>query len=712
MAAPPDIRQRRRRAAAEVERQLELEALRVENENESSDANEQGSSDSLSDADDEESSDNSHRDDDSEGRVNDSEAGHDGFDDHEEGGAGAEEAQGDNENNDHENNDLRGNEDGSDDDGNVFELIPCNGAPQNVPHEENLLNNFKRWGQRGVSFKKVDELLHILHPLHPDLPLCSKTLLGTPRRSELRNLGNGLFWYKGILTNLEQRVDRQYLYQQNNELLMDVNIDGLDPFSSSELAIWPILGRLYNQKEPFIIAAYCGKEKLSRNELGGFLDEYVDEVSRYIRDGVRLFDQNVSFGIRHYILDAQARALVKCIIGHNGIFGCEKCETQGIWFMNRTVFLDMDAPLRSDQSFSNRSNPRHHTGQSPLEQIPTNMISSFRLDSMHLVAAGVKKRWLKFVLGVPNKRRGKLREAEVLELNAKILRLAIHVPSNFNRRPRTFKNYARFKCTELRRILLYDGLAIFRGCDYHLWKSYVLLQCGIYILSSPSLVQTMTDVANVILRQFVTHAQTYFGPQFVVYNVHSLAHLADECREHGTLDSFSAYPFESYLGVIKELLRSYNKPLHQIFNRDHERDGHLIQSVPEDNADITLINQRHDYEDEVEGVYYAKIKFCQTVLAVNEADCCFESTDGHILVLANIVYTPAGRVVFICHKFLLLDDYYTYPLKSSSIGIFKVGELDAAKTIIDSSKFLRKHVLFPIGADMHVSIPLLHTEGN
>lgn len=39
----------------------------------------------------------------------------------------------------------------------------------------------------------------------------------------------------------------------------------------------------------------------------------------------------------------------------------------------------------------------------------------------------------------------------------------------------------------------------------------------------------MNDHANQLLRTFITHAATIYGNKFVVYNVHTLCHLAEEC---------------------------------------------------------------------------------------------------------------------------------------------------------------------------------------
>lgn len=69
------------------------------------------------------------------------------------------------------------------------------------------------------------------------------------------------------------------------------------------------------------------------------------------------------------------------------------------------------------------------------------------------------------------------------------------------------------------------------------------------------------DYANELLRTFISYFAAIYGQKFVVYNVHSLCHLASECKIHGKLDDFSAFQFENKLQSIKASLRSGYKPL-------------------------------------------------------------------------------------------------------------------------------------------------------
>lgn len=61
---------------------------------------------------------------------------------------------------------------------------------------------------------------------------------------------------------------------------------------------------------------------------------------------------------------------------------------------NRQTYVDLDAPIRTDEDFQNQIQPHHHTGVSPLLRLNTQMISQFHLESMHLVYEGVFKRLL------------------------------------------------------------------------------------------------------------------------------------------------------------------------------------------------------------------------------------------------------------------------------------------------------------------------------
>ena len=81
---------------------------------------------------------------------------------------------------------------------------------------------------------------------------------------------------------------------------------------------------------------------------------------------------------------------------------------------------------------------------------------------------------------------------------------------------------------------------------------------GIYLLANLSFCSTFTDYARRLLVHFVQQFSELYGSHLVVYNIHGLIHLPDVVRNHGPLDSFSAFPFENYLGKVKKVSQKAN----------------------------------------------------------------------------------------------------------------------------------------------------------
>ncbi|KAK3929696.1 Nucleolar MIF4G domain-containing protein 1-like protein [Frankliniella fusca] len=590
----------------------------------------------------------------------------------------------------------------------------CNPAQPAIDDVTYLTNFLSKWAQRGVSFKKVDELLAGLNVLFPQLTKCHKVLLKCPIQDEgFVNIGEGLFWYKGIAENLRERLTAEYLLA-HDEIVVDINIDGLDLFKSSQISFWPILGCLKGQRTPFIIACYCGVGHPS--DLEFFMQKFIQESNNLQDNGFEFANTPFPFKLDNFILDAPARALVKCCTGHCSKVACEKCTIVGVRKYNRTVFqspvaserigsfagrwgsavfvgVDDEGEPRTDESFARRDQPGHHNGTSPSERdLGIKMVSQFRLDlhrketaeELHIrnqnQEAGIRQPRFR-----PN---GKITAAAKTAIDNAIYDIAPSIPSDFNRRPRSLHYVHFLKSTEWRRMLLYDGIRILKGnIPRNTYKHFLLLHCGMYILSSPKLVkeEIMLEAAELMLNEFVTLSVEVFDASFPVYNVHSLTHLVDECRLHGEADSFSAYKFENYLGSIKRALRSTHHPLQQLRNRDRECKGWLLQKDRKglDMGKVTLKSLRaadKKVEEQYCGDQYRKIVLLGFTLSPTVADSAFKTVDGDVCILSNIIHCAAdGKIIVSGYLFEDQEDYYTYPIESSRLGILKVKNLQAAK---------------------------------
>ncbi|KAI0217238.1 hypothetical protein LSAT2_030900, partial [Lamellibrachia satsuma] len=160
----------------------------------------------------------------------------------------------------------------------------------------------------------------------------------------------------------------------------------------------------------------------------------------------------------------------------------------------------------------------------------------------------------------------------VRRISQGLISLQKFIPVEFARKCRSLDEMDRWKATEFRQFLLYSGPVVLKGvlCE-QLYKHFLLLFVGIYCLVSPGFCVSHCQYANELLRLFVTQAGQLYGRDVLVYNVHGLIHLAVDVRNFGHLDSYSAFPFENFLGKLKKLVRKPNFPLQQVIRRLSEK---------------------------------------------------------------------------------------------------------------------------------------------
>lgn len=135
------------------------------------------------------------------------------------------------------------------------------------------------------------------------------------------------------------------------------------------------------------------------------------------------------------------------------------------------------------------------------------------------------------------------------------------------RKPRALSEIDRWKATEYRQFLLYTGIVTLKNSlPALLYNNFLVLFVAISILVNPEH-SDYYSYSGEFLMFFVQEFSQIYGRNQIVYNVHSLVHLASDTEHFGSLDSISAFPFENFLGGLKKMVKKAHLPLQQVIRR-------------------------------------------------------------------------------------------------------------------------------------------------
>ena len=392
-----------------------------------------------------------------------------------------------------------------------------------------------------ISQAALGSLLQILRSNDIDLPKDPRTVMHTPKAVKIANVAGGSYYYFGVASSIQDRAGMWSATLCNNcELNLHINVDGLPLSRSSTVQLWPILGRIHEVPncEPFVIAVYGGSEK--PNSVHEFLQDFVAEITELQKNGISVNGKFYAVRLSAVICDAPARAFLKCIKGHCGYNGCERCIQEGDYVNNRMTFPEMDAPARTDEQFALGSYDDHQVALSPLVSLGVGCVTEVPLDYMHLICLGVMRRMIFLWLQGPLKHR--LRSSVVNDISERMLLLRDSIPKEFARRPRSLLEIRHWKATEFRQFLLYTRPIVLQGkLPQHLYCCFMLLSVALNILLSDRLCQSYCSYAKDLLSTCVNNLSNIYGSDILVYNVHSMLHLPEDARRYGALDNISCF---------------------------------------------------------------------------------------------------------------------------------------------------------------------------
>lgn len=575
-------------------------------------------------------------------------------------------------------------------------------ATSNIPTplKEDAASFLQSWYRDfNISHQALSALLKFLNRNgFSELPNDSRSLLQTPKQRDVVSMPPGNYIHIGL-----NKAITFYLKCSEftpSELTIDINIDGVPISKSSNSSFWLILAKLFSENTPqkiFVVGVYHGNKKPAN--FNNFLEPFISEAKTLPQ--FKYNNIHIPINLRCIICDAPARNSCLGNKSYNGYFGCGRCVQEGE-FKTRMTYPELFSEKRSNESFRLKLQPEHHLRDSAFLELPIDMIKQFPVEYQHAVCLGVTKRSVKSWVHGGSKMSVKLRSDDIQKIASRLALIAKWQPSEFQRKCRSFEELHNFKASEFRALILYIlPVAVKDIVAHDVYENMLVLHVAMMILVDPCLCKSHSSVAQELLEYFVKSFGEIYGSDQLVYNVHSLLHMVDDVNLYGSLDNYSAFPFESYMYKIKKMMRKNNDCLSQISNRIEEQ--YLIDTKYKIKNNTQIEFKRKDKTSEI----YKEIRFPGFKIKNTPRDQWFLTSDGNVFKFAHVQRSETGDTVYAC-KIVNKTEFYTRPVSSIEFNVYKSdGKLSE---IVQLDITHVKNKVFAMPLDHHVIFaPLRHS---
>lgn len=400
---------------------------------------------------------------------------------------------------------------------------------------------------------------------------------------------------------------------------------------------------------------------------------------------------------------------VSGVCNFNGKHGCLKCTVVGEYsHRSRTVvFSRVGCPKRNDVDFRLKKYGLHHKYDSPLLQLPIDMIEDFPVgDSLHLIDLGIMKRLL---IGWRDGSFGTYITkwcARDIEKVSQFL-LSCKLPKEIHRKMRALNVLSYWKGSEYRCFLYFLSFIILKdvlcGEAYHHFLTFF---CAITICSNEEYT-IYFRLAEKLLFFFIEHFRDLYGEEHMTSNIHNLSHIIDEVQKFGKLQRFNTYPFENKLNQIKQLMRQGNNPLAQIGKRLNEKNAIELDAIRITNGSqetSPYVKVCRSKDGPISVLFQGSF-----ILSPQWQNKWFLTTKNEVVEIISITSGKEGTICL--NGFCINDvkDVFETPVKSSLFNIYKC----ATNVSKQEKKYQLSHIKCKLVVIEYISeyyfMPLLHT---
>lgn len=247
-------------------------------------------------------------------------------------------------------------------------------------------------------------------------------------------------------------------------------------------------------------------------------------------------------------------------------------------------------------------------------------------------------------------------------------------PAEIHRSIRKLKCLKYWKGTEYRTFLLYIGPIVLKDfLSSEAYHNFLSLFCAVTMLSCNTYLQYI-HIAKCLLEDFIEQFIDIYGIDAISSNVHNACHVVNDVRKFGPLPEISSYPFENFLGHLKSLLRTGNRPLPQLAKRVIELSKFNSFSKTSALPRSPFLKNENRLEkhqlihcDRI----FDTLCICDDFILSNEIkNKWFMTKNNEIISMINATYYKEQICIY-GYPIKEKTDFFEKPIKSSHLNIYK-----------------------------------------
>ena len=321
---------------------------------------------------------------------------------------------------------------------------------------------------------------------------------------------------------------------EQNQLLLNMNIDGVALFKSRKLSVWPIWVEVFNLPPKLrskfdnhlLLGLWKGIEKPNWETL---LKKTALEMELFL-------DKNMFFEGLGYcsveflylICDMPAMALLCCVQQFNGYYGCPYCYIKGIHQNHRMLYpVSQGFVKRKNSEYNENANSKNYgvKALSPLSKffgIPWEV----PIDPMHQIFLGAAKTLAQVIIS-------KVTKNSKADFESNLLKSM--VPYENLHKAKSMKEVKYWKAADFRLFFFHIGPLLVRQNyikDMKLLELFNRLSLAIRFLSEHFVTEYLLSYAEKQIKLFCLLFLRVFGLESQSFNLHTIRHLIDQVKKN------------------------------------------------------------------------------------------------------------------------------------------------------------------------------------